>query len=203
MPCHDESKPESAEQPARRPNYFEGQLLSVGDLREEQEYEIGKHRLHNRALHGWGVIDGLEVGGDVGGGNAVVVSPGVAVDPCGREVVLPTSVHLDLSPTGSPGWETAQIVLRYREMAVDPTVTGDPTRIVESYELAVAPSGTSPAKEERDVVLAEVERASDGSGVVVRPSARRVAARVAALMEIVRSLEARVAVLEQRIADDA
>jgi hypothetical protein len=203
MPCHDESNPQAGEQPARRPNYFEGQLLSVGDLREEQAYEIGKHRLHNRALHGWGVIDGLEVGGDEGGGSEVVVSPGVAVDPCGREVVVPTSVRLDLSPTGSSGWETAQIVLRYREVAVDPTVTGDPARIVEGYELAVAPSETGPAKEERDVVLAEVERASGGSGVVLRPYTRRVAARAADLMEVVRSLEARLAVLEHRIADGA
>jgi hypothetical protein len=46
---------------AVRPRYFAGQLLSEVDLRDEQAYQIAKQRLHNRYLHGYGVVCGLQV----------------------------------------------------------------------------------------------------------------------------------------------
>ena len=45
-----------------RLNYFYGQLLSAADFRTEQSYLREKLKLHNRCLHGYGVICGLEVG---------------------------------------------------------------------------------------------------------------------------------------------
>jgi hypothetical protein len=44
-----------------RVKYFYGQLLGVRELQSEQDYFFEKHRLHNRYLHGYGVICGLEV----------------------------------------------------------------------------------------------------------------------------------------------
>ncbi|HWO25309.1 MAG TPA: hypothetical protein VNO30_41500 [Kofleriaceae bacterium] len=44
-----------------RVNYFYGQLLGVRELQAEQRYFLDKHRLHNRYLHGYGVVCGLEV----------------------------------------------------------------------------------------------------------------------------------------------
>ncbi len=44
-----------------RLNYFYGQLLSAADFRTEQSYLREKLKLHNRCLHGYGVICGLEV----------------------------------------------------------------------------------------------------------------------------------------------
>jgi hypothetical protein len=35
-----------------RVNYVEGQLLSVADLRAEQDYWLARQRRHNRFLHG-------------------------------------------------------------------------------------------------------------------------------------------------------
>ena len=44
-----------------RNRYFTGKLLVARDLVQEQAYFLGRHRLHNRLLHGWGVVCGLEV----------------------------------------------------------------------------------------------------------------------------------------------
>ena len=45
-----------------RVKYFYGQLLGVREFQSEQSYFFEKHRLHNRYLHGYGVICGLRVG---------------------------------------------------------------------------------------------------------------------------------------------
>jgi len=44
-----------------RVKYFFGQLLGVREFQSEQSYFLEKHRLHNRYLHGYGVVCGLEV----------------------------------------------------------------------------------------------------------------------------------------------
>jgi hypothetical protein len=45
----------------RRLNYVYGQLLGAADFRSEQNYFREKQRLHNRCLHGYGVVCGLLV----------------------------------------------------------------------------------------------------------------------------------------------
>ena len=45
----------------RRPNYFYGQMLGEREFRGEQEYFREKLKLHQRCLHGWGVVCGLDV----------------------------------------------------------------------------------------------------------------------------------------------
>ena len=44
-----------------RLRYFHGRGLSALDLRREQAYHLERHRLHNRLLHGWGIVCGLDV----------------------------------------------------------------------------------------------------------------------------------------------
>jgi len=44
-----------------RLRYFYGQMLHARDLQVEQAYFREKLKLHNRCLHGWGVVCGLEV----------------------------------------------------------------------------------------------------------------------------------------------
>jgi len=44
-----------------RLRYFYGQMLHARDLQLEQAYFREKLKLHNRCLHGWGVVCGLEV----------------------------------------------------------------------------------------------------------------------------------------------
>jgi hypothetical protein len=70
-----------------RPRFFAGQLLTEQDLNRLDHYVRAKARLHNRHLHGWGVVCGLEASCDVCG-NGVRVSGGYALDPCGNDVVV-------------------------------------------------------------------------------------------------------------------
>ncbi|MFF5289014.1 hypothetical protein [Paractinoplanes globisporus] len=78
-----------------RPRYFAGQLLTEDELTSEQAYVLAKNRLHNRYLHGWGVVCGLELAcGDCPG--YVTVRPGYALDPFGNDVVVPAEQQFDL-----------------------------------------------------------------------------------------------------------
>ncbi len=82
-----------------RLNYFTGQFLAERDFRAEQEYQIGKHRQHNRYLHGYGTVCGLKL---VEHPNPdcqdrfVILEPGLALDCCGREIVVKEKVYIDL-----------------------------------------------------------------------------------------------------------
>lgn len=82
----------------KRPNFYDGKLLTANDLRAEQEYQREKQWLHNRMLHGYGVVVGLEVGvqENADGSTQVIVSPGYALDGWGREIIVPEqqSVYL-------------------------------------------------------------------------------------------------------------
>ncbi len=70
-----------------RPRFFAGQLLSEDDLNRLEHYIIAKNKLHNRYLHGWGVVCGLEVTCHQCKG-FVTVKSGYALSPCGDDIVL-------------------------------------------------------------------------------------------------------------------
>ncbi|RYG25133.1 hypothetical protein EON82_08245 [bacterium] len=78
-----------------RPRFFAGQLLTDEDLRRLDHYIIGKNRLHNRALHGWGVACGLEVVCNHCG-DGVTVRPGYAISPCGDDIVVCEAASVDV-----------------------------------------------------------------------------------------------------------
>ena len=44
-----------------RPRFFAGQLLTDEDLNLLDRYIVGKGKLRNRYLHGWGVVCGTRV----------------------------------------------------------------------------------------------------------------------------------------------
>ena len=92
-----------------RSRFFTGQVLTADDLRREQDYHRDKARLHNRFLHGWGVVAGLRVSVDQG---AVVVAPGLALDCAGNELILPTEERVSLS--GLTGRQ--YVTIRYVEL---------------------------------------------------------------------------------------
>jgi hypothetical protein len=65
--------------------------MAARDFSVEQEYFLSRHRLHNRVLHGWGVVCGLRVVHHPDPEcrkRWVVVKAGIGLDCCGREVVL-------------------------------------------------------------------------------------------------------------------
>ncbi|HEU5409024.1 MAG TPA: hypothetical protein VFU48_14740 [Nitrospira sp.] len=96
-----------------RLNFFTGQFLAERDFRTEQIYHIGKHRQHNRYLHGWGTVCGLSVVQHPQPecrDRFVIIEPGLALDCCGREIVVQERVYVDLQKYLAPtnGTSTAQ-----------------------------------------------------------------------------------------------
>lgn len=79
-----------------RPRYFAGQLLTDADFTSEQDYVRAKNRLHNRYLHGSGVVCGLEVVCNACNGATVTVQPGYAIDSCGNDIIVCEAVSLDV-----------------------------------------------------------------------------------------------------------
>ena len=96
----------------QRVSYFFGQVLGEDDFKAEQNYFIEKHRLHNRHLHGWGVVNGLDVSVDKG--NVVHVSPGLALDCAGNEIFLRSEAKLKVPARASDFY----VVVEYREIEV-------------------------------------------------------------------------------------
>lgn len=81
--------------PVKRLNYFAHQFLREHDFKAEQEYHIAMRRQHNRLLHGWGIVEGLEVRRK--SDHEIVIDPGIAIDNLGREIVLIAPAVRDLS----------------------------------------------------------------------------------------------------------
>jgi len=82
-----------------RLRYFPRQLLTADDMRAEQEYFRERQKRHNRLLHGWGVVCGLEVVPATSEDRplGVNVCCGYALGPCGDEIYVSEPVPLDLT----------------------------------------------------------------------------------------------------------
>jgi hypothetical protein len=120
-----------------RLRYFAGRVLSAEDLADEQEYLLERLRRHNRRLHGWGVVDGLEIG--VEDGAEICISPGCAIDACGNDIVVERELRV---PTPAPGARSHEIAVRliHAERPVDPVPAPwpdgvQPSRVAESVAL--------------------------------------------------------------------
>lgn len=139
-----------------RPRYFSGQRLTVEDLRAEQDYHLRKQRRHNIMFHGWGIVFGLDVSVNLpgeGSGTEVHVSPGLALDCEGNEIVvgqcaslmITNPIHPDLPSTATaPTWDgavTLWLAIRYKEFPTravpvpDGEDTNEYSRTVEGFEL--------------------------------------------------------------------
>lgn len=117
--------------PSKRVNYTLGMVLGEDEFRQEQVYFIGKNRLHNRALHGYGTVYGLKISLTGTAENPqLVVSPGLAINPLGQEIIVgpdqcaylnqwlkmhkdDPEMPLQSPPTSSPDQLTLYLVLCY------------------------------------------------------------------------------------------
>lgn len=161
-----------------RSYFYTGKLLTEGDLNREQRYFVDKMRLHHVALHGSGVACGLMVRPHPDCPDRFVVTPGLAIDDCGREIrlvkecvtlfpkppepipdpCLPEPCDEDRPP--KPRAQTYYICIRYSECQEDfmPVVfddccgtTSKPNRVCESatIDLLLEPPACLKEIEER------------------------------------------------------
>lgn len=89
------SHKECGELATERMRYFTGRYMTARDFRDEQAYYLTHRYLHNRIMHGWGVVCGLHVyehPTEDCRWDRVIVNAGMAVDCCGREIVISKTV---------------------------------------------------------------------------------------------------------------
>ena len=127
-----------------RPNYFSGKLLTAEDLKLEQDYFLDKIRLHNRCLHGYGVVCGLGIAVGDGASPVVRIEPGCAIDGFGNLIEVAETVEARLNPRVAQN--AYYILLRYKECPSDEvpallepcqsgSETTQPNRIRETFEI--------------------------------------------------------------------
>lgn len=78
-------------QPMRN-HYFDGKFLVARDFSDEQDYARGHRQMHNAYLHGTGTVCGLKLiehPSETCRRDFVVCEPGIALDCCGQEIVVP------------------------------------------------------------------------------------------------------------------
>jgi hypothetical protein len=108
-----------------RMNHFHGLRLESEDFEAGERYQVEKRKLHNRMLHGMGVVPRwkgeLKVVGRRRGDMSVDINPGYAIDGEGNDVILWEAKILTIDPgTHLPQLPaTAHIVLKYVDEPVD------------------------------------------------------------------------------------
>lgn len=146
-----------------RVRYFSHQLVTVEDMRAEQEYFREKMRRHNRFVHGWGVVCGLKVKAANSSSLRIDITSGYALGPHGDEIFLPETITLDFDDFGSqapvsqcekafvgyaiPGGEI-YVAIKYAECPMCPPAINcgcdetvcECSRIRDVYEIRCLPS---------------------------------------------------------------
>ncbi len=151
----------------RRPSWRAGALVTADDLRAEQAYALERQWQHNRMLHGYGIVVGLEVliEGDETNPE-VVVAPGYALDGWGREIVLREPARVPLPRER----RDLTVYIRYAEREISLSVEGQgapaphaESEILETAAVFVEPSPTergqtAAARSDHAVALARLRR---------------------------------------------
>jgi hypothetical protein len=110
----------------KRPNYYDGEYLTPADFVAEQAYHADLRRRIALGQHTWGIFAGLELQEQPHEGSAdtvdVYITPGLAVDGFGRELIAYAPQKLDvalfLNPTLEAGW--VPVWIRYLTELTDP-----------------------------------------------------------------------------------
>lgn len=103
----------------KRVNFFNGQLLTAEDLKTDQDYFLVRHRRQNLRQFGRGVVSGLQVSVKGDHGNQIEISPGVAIDAYGREIILSDRQKVSLPCSV----KRAVVFTRYTEHLTTPVAT--------------------------------------------------------------------------------
>jgi hypothetical protein len=161
MKCDEASEPAGChELMVERIRYFTGRHMTARDFHDADAYHRSFRHLHNRVLHGSGIACGLEVEPHWNAdcrGDRVIVRCGMAIDCCGREVVVPRDVVTAPIPwkdrPQKEGTDQADeryvlvLCLKYRECRTEkvpvlysPNACSSPSyeegRVREGYELS-------------------------------------------------------------------
>lgn len=152
-----------------RNHYFHGKLMTARDMRAEQSYHRNQLRTLARHVAGRGVVCGLGV--EVESDEEILevtVSRGMAIDCCGRPVVVP---HTDTQEVNVAGDSTVWLSLEYDDCVRETVpVPGSENacedaceynRVVETFTVAKATEAPDARKPVRDVSFPEKDDFED------------------------------------------
>lgn len=153
----------------KRMRYFDGLFLKEEEFNLDQDYHQRMRRLHNRHLHGFGIVRGLDV--ELQSSTQVVVRQGMAIDKffdtdnaeeIGREILVP--VDRILNVTGAPN-TSVYLYVYYAENAADVVEElGGPTEGIHWQEGATLEFAASPPDDvEENLILARIDIKNDGT----------------------------------------
>jgi hypothetical protein len=141
-----------------RVNYYERQYLRSFDFAAEQRYHLEMRRRLNLALHLWGIVDGLEIVREPADKSKpveqVYITPGMAIDVAGREIIVPFTRLLDeddlLANRINVAGRYSLWIAYDRELATPPSpgyrvcdIEDQYTRWRESFKILIRPSSFS------------------------------------------------------------
>jgi hypothetical protein len=171
-----------------RNTWFTGKLLTERDLTDEQRYLLGKITRHDQYLHGYGIVCGLEVSehpNPACRAELVTVSPGLAIDCCGHEILLTHEEVVPLADLIRAAWEAdhgdepltgphrVQLCIGYRECLAEDVeaflepcddMGSRPNRILDSYAFGVRLDAPPPAPVQPAVLTWEATVSLAGAG---------------------------------------
>jgi hypothetical protein len=113
------SKPENRK--LGRVRYTEGQMLRSADFQDIERVEAQRRWWHNRALHNaYGVYQGFDAAtekNNAGQTRTLLVTPGIAYDCYGRELVLDCAARVLIPSTYASSEGTLTLLIRYQDVA--------------------------------------------------------------------------------------
>jgi hypothetical protein len=128
-----------------RAPFFHGTVLTPEDLELTQQYFREKFKRHNRSLHGFGIVSGLNVSVKAG---QVVVEPGLALDCEGNEINIEHAQSI-IVPSDADR-RAAFVNVRFVDACADRTANAEAEEsseragyLAESFELGVAPENSN------------------------------------------------------------
>jgi hypothetical protein len=154
----------------RRVNYFDHQVLTNNDFREDQNYHIAMRRRHNRFLYTAGVVDGLWV--ERKAEREILITPGAAIDAEGREIFqLGHAEHkIELPEPGAHVY----VGVKYREVYAEYTHAEGAAgyaRVIEGTQVIIG--NRHPPEDASLILLASVHFDKSGAIQEIDNSARK------------------------------
>jgi hypothetical protein len=101
-------------EPLAYPKYSFGMLLEARSLALEHRYHTLRSNTHNIRLHDYGTVCGLRVEKHPSPqcvNSYAILRPGIALDCCGREIVVPEDLFVPLQDGAVSGWAGAAMAL--------------------------------------------------------------------------------------------
>src|SRR5260370_40743319 len=110
----------------QRVTAYEGLAIDAATWTAAHAYHQTAQRLHVRALHGWGIVTGLEVAPVDPPVRGVIVQPGLALDAEGNSIRVARPVRLAVP---QPSSDSACVVLRFTETPIEAGNGNPPSRV--------------------------------------------------------------------------